>query len=49
MTDEKCIECGGDEFDARPGQQPRCCNCGWTSDKTCPKCGVKQGDEREVQ
>ena len=45
MSDEtKCPRCGGDEFDARPGQPMRCCNCGLErpsagGDK-CPKCGI---------
>jgi len=44
MSDEKCPTCGGDEFDARPGNPKRCCNCGWTSDKTCPDCGTRMGN-----
>ena len=39
MSDKKCPTCGGDEFDARPGNPKRCCNCGWTSDDKCPICG----------
>ena len=34
MSDETtCPQCGGDEFDARPGNPKRCCNCGWTGDE----------------
>ena len=43
MSDEKkCPACGGDEFDARPGNAKRCCNCGWTVG-TCPDCGTRMG------
>ena len=33
MSDKKCPQCGGDEFDARPGNPKRCCNCGRTMTK----------------
>ena len=49
MSDKKCPTCGGDEFDARPGNPKRCCNCGWTSDDKCPDCGTRMGTHRRSE